>query len=78
VAKVEVRVDDAPWKEAVLGDAVGNDTWRQWRYDWQATSGRHTIAARATTDDGEVQTGDQAEVFPDGATGWHTVSVRIS
>jgi DMSO/TMAO reductase YedYZ molybdopterin-dependent catalytic subunit len=77
VDRVEARIDDGSWHDAVLGDAVGDDTWRQWRYDWDATAGKHTIAVRATTSDGEVQTGEQADVFPDGATGWHTVTVRI-
>ena len=77
VSKVEVRVDDGPWHEAVLGDAVGDDTWRQWRYDWDATAGKHRLAVRATTSDGELQTEESAPVFPDGATGWHSVGVTI-
>jgi hypothetical protein len=77
VDRVEVRVDEGPWHEAVLGDAVGDDTWRQWRYDWEAIKGRHSLSVRATTHDGEVQPEEVTPVFPDGATGWHTVGVDI-
>lgn len=78
VDRVEVRVDDRPWEDAQLGAGLGNDTWRQWRYDWDATPGKHQLAVRATTEDGEGQPYLRAGPFPSGATGWHTVSVRVT
>ncbi|MCU1375550.1 MAG: molybdopterin-binding oxidoreductase [Actinomycetia bacterium] len=77
IERVEVRVDDGAWRDAVLAEAVGADTWRQWHYDWDAPVGRHQLMVRATAGDGEVQTGDEALPFPNGATGWHTVGVRV-
>jgi hypothetical protein len=74
---VEVKVDDGAWHDAELAAADGVDTWRQWRWDWDPKPGRHQLTVRATANDGEVQTGDQAPPFPDGATGWHTVGVRV-
>jgi DMSO/TMAO reductase YedYZ molybdopterin-dependent catalytic subunit len=74
---VEVKVNDGAWHDAELAAADGVDTWRQWRWDWAAKPGRHQLTVRATANDGEVQTGDQAPPFPDGATGWHTVGVRV-
>ena len=35
--------------------------------------GEHMLRVRATDRDGVVQTGVEADVLPDGATGWHTV-----
>ncbi|MGB5934849.1 MAG: molybdopterin-dependent oxidoreductase [Ornithinimicrobium sp.] len=75
VEKVEVRVDDGDWMEADLSGEVSIDTWRQWRLDWDAPAGDHTIAVRATNADGETQTEETAPVAPDGATGWHTIDV---
>jgi DMSO/TMAO reductase YedYZ molybdopterin-dependent catalytic subunit len=75
---VEVRVDEGAWHEATLAPGGGVDTWRQWRWDWRATPGDHELQVRATTADGERQTGDEQEPFPDGATGWHTVRVEVS
>ncbi|MDR6906319.1 DMSO/TMAO reductase YedYZ molybdopterin-dependent catalytic subunit [Agromyces sp. 3263] len=78
VQAVEVQVDDGPWEPATLATAISDDTWVQWRYDWDATSGGHTLRVRATAADGEVQTADEQGVVPDGATGLHERSVQVS
>nr|WP_228512726.1 molybdopterin-dependent oxidoreductase [Clavibacter sp. VKM Ac-2872] len=75
IQKVEVRVDEGDWVEADLGDGVGTDTWRQWSYAWDATSGSHSVEVRATDTTGATQTSDEAPPAPDGATGWHRISV---
>ncbi|MCJ1676931.1 molybdopterin-dependent oxidoreductase [Streptomyces sp. APSN-46.1] len=77
IARVEVRVDGGPWRDARLGDADGVDTWRQWVWPWEATPGRHSLEVRATDGTGAVQTGERTGTLPDGATGWHTVAVRV-
>ena len=76
IAKVEVGIDDV-WHTAELAQVTGPDTWRQWLYRWDATPGTHQVAVRATNADGELQTADQAPPAPDGATGWHTVSIKV-
>lgn len=75
VARVEVSVDEGPWREAELATPLSADTWVQWRLDWRATPGTHVLSVRATSADGEVQTAQLADVVPDGATGHHTVTV---
>ncbi|MFI9553374.1 molybdopterin-dependent oxidoreductase [Nonomuraea endophytica] len=77
VDAVEVRVDGGAWQQARLAQAPTADTWRQWALDWQATPGEHTIQVRATDAAGRTQTEQKAPVAPDGASGWHTVSVRV-
>jgi DMSO/TMAO reductase YedYZ molybdopterin-dependent catalytic subunit len=77
ISRVEVRVDDGGWVAAEVADTVGPDTWRQWRYVWDASPGDHLVAVRATDADGVVQVGEQTPVAPDGATGWHTISLTI-
>jgi DMSO/TMAO reductase YedYZ molybdopterin-dependent catalytic subunit len=79
VHAVEVRVDDGPWQQATLGASYSNDTWRLWSFDWQAAQpGNHSLTVRATDNTGAVQTSDQADPVPDGATGWHTVSFTVA
>jgi DMSO/TMAO reductase YedYZ molybdopterin-dependent catalytic subunit len=78
VAKVEVRVDGGPWKPAELGPDGGNDYWRQWVYRWDAEPGQHTIAARVTSGDGEVQIAATAEPFPGGSSGIHEFLVSVA
>lgn len=77
IAKVEVRIDDGEWVEARLGDDYSIDTWRQWVYEWEATSGEHRVQVRATDRAGDTQTDDIAPVAPDGATGHHTIVVEV-
>ncbi|MBE7187576.1 MAG: molybdopterin-dependent oxidoreductase [Jatrophihabitans endophyticus] len=77
VAEVQVQVDDGPWQKARLGSVPEDDTWRQWVFPWTPQrSGEHRIRVRAVNADGLVQTSTSRDVFPSGATGLHTVTVR--
>jgi DMSO/TMAO reductase YedYZ molybdopterin-dependent catalytic subunit len=75
---VEVRVDDGPWQAAELGAEASVDTWRQWVFRWDAAPGQHRLAVRAVDGTSAVQTGDEAPPAPDGATGWHTITVDVT
>jgi hypothetical protein len=77
VDAVEVRVDNGPWQQARLAAVPGIDTWRQWVWDWDATPGGHTLAARATDATGYTQTAGQAPPVPDGASGYPSVGVTV-
>jgi DMSO/TMAO reductase YedYZ molybdopterin-dependent catalytic subunit len=74
---VEVRVDGGPWQRAELGAVPSTATWRQWVWRWNADEGRHDLDVRAITSDGEAQTEQERPPAPDGATGWHRVSVTV-
>ncbi|MEV6815498.1 molybdopterin-dependent oxidoreductase [Micromonospora sp. NPDC051296] len=78
IRRVEVRVDGGPWQEAELASTISVDTWVQWSWRWQASPGEHTLQVRATDSTGETQTGQRQDVAPDGATGWHTVTLTVS
>ncbi|GMA95123.1 putative oxidoreductase [Pseudolysinimonas kribbensis] len=75
VRSVEVRIDGGPWQTAELSTPISADTWVQWRLPWHPEHGSHTIAVRARGADGELQTAARADVVPDGATGYHTITV---
>ena len=78
IERVEVRVDDGPWRDAELAAAVNDVTWRQWKWPWDTAGlspGRHQLTVRATEAGGRVQTEERARPFPDGASGWHSVAV---
>lgn len=77
ITRVEVRVDDGPWKDADLAAQHSPDTWRQWSYRWQAAAGGHTLTVRATDGTASVQTEERARTIPDGASGWHSVFVTV-
>ncbi|QHY94595.1 Sulfoxide reductase catalytic subunit YedY precursor [Streptomyces sp. S4.7] len=77
IERVEVRVDGGEWNPAELAAANSTDTWRQWRWEWPATSGSHTLEVRATDRDGDTQTDKRVGTVPDGATGRHSVVVTV-
>jgi DMSO/TMAO reductase YedYZ molybdopterin-dependent catalytic subunit len=78
IAKVEVSIDGGDWQPAMLASTPGIDTWRQWWLKWDATSGQHQIRARATDATGQLQTANQQDVFPRGATGYPQTTVTVS
>ncbi len=77
IEAVQVRVDRGPWQEARLAAVPGLDTWRQWVWEWDATSGGHVLEARATDKTGYTQTSALAPPEPNGATGYPMVSVPV-
>jgi len=78
VKEVEVRVDDGEWQPADLAAEVDLNTWRMWRLELALRPGEHRLQVRATDASGYTQTDAQAPPAPDGATGWHTVSVTVT
>ncbi|MBN9170530.1 MAG: molybdopterin-dependent oxidoreductase [Microbacterium sp.] len=77
VSKVEVSIDEGPWREATLAAAISDDPWVQWMMPWTATKGEHFIRCRATNKHGETQTQTQAQPAPDGASGWPEILIQV-
>lgn len=78
IRAVEVRVDDGEWQPAELAAEVDVNTWRMWRVRVDLPSGQHRIQVRATDANGYTQTDAPAPPAPNGATGWHTISVTVN
>jgi DMSO/TMAO reductase YedYZ molybdopterin-dependent catalytic subunit len=77
IQKVEVQIDGGPWQEATLAAPINADTWVQWSLDWDATSGSHTLAVRATDRAGRLQEEKRRPIAPNGSTGWQSTLVRV-
>jgi hypothetical protein len=78
ISAVEVQIDDGPWLPAELGEALSDDTWRQWAVRWSPTAaGRTSIRCRAIDGDGVIQTAERSEPLPDGASGHHQIVVFV-
>jgi len=77
ITRVEVQVDEEPWIEATLGESLGVNAWRQWSARYTFGEGTHRIRVRATDATGDTQTEVRTNVAPDGASGWHTIAVRV-
>jgi DMSO/TMAO reductase YedYZ molybdopterin-dependent catalytic subunit len=76
VSRVEVAIDGV-WRDARLSAPISDTTWVQWVTDWAADPGRHEIMVRATDGTGAVQAEQRSPPAPDGARGWHTISVNV-
>ena len=76
VSMVEVRIDEGEWRAAEVATPISDATWVQWVYRWEAEAGSHLIQVRATDGDGAVQTDERTPPAPDGARGYHTISVN--
>jgi DMSO/TMAO reductase YedYZ molybdopterin-dependent catalytic subunit len=76
ISKVEVGIDDS-WSEARISSPISKATWVQWLFDWDATPGQHSISVRATDGTGALQDEIPSRPAPDGARGWHMVSVNV-
>jgi DMSO/TMAO reductase YedYZ molybdopterin-dependent catalytic subunit len=78
VSRVEVQVDDGAWQEAELAVAISDATWVQWRFPWDAAPGEHLLKVRATDGEGDLQEERVTRPPPDGARGYHTISVSVA
>jgi hypothetical protein len=85
VQGVQVRFADAdgdagpgPWLDAELGGVPSNDTWVQWVYRYDGEPGKYVIQARAIDGDGEPQPEEPRSVAPDGAQGYHRITLVIT
>lgn len=78
IAKVELSADSGrSWREARLRRPTGPYAWVLWSADADLAAGDHTLVVRATDGAGQTQTRDVAPPAPDGATGWHSVPIRL-
>jgi DMSO/TMAO reductase YedYZ molybdopterin-dependent catalytic subunit len=79
ISKVEVAID-GQWRDCTLATPISDATWVQWNHAWDALAagpGDHRIEVRATDGNGEIQSANVTPPAPDGARGYHSISVRI-
>jgi DMSO/TMAO reductase YedYZ molybdopterin-dependent catalytic subunit len=73
IRAVEISLDGGSWQKADVAPGPTDDTWVQWAHTTRVAAGDHRVRVRAIGKDGEVQTGVERGVLPDGATGHHEV-----
>jgi DMSO/TMAO reductase YedYZ molybdopterin-dependent catalytic subunit len=78
VSAVELRVDGGDWRAADLGGAPSADTWVQWAHRLEAAPGRHVVEARALDGAGDPQPEEPRPVAPNGAQGYHRITIDIT
>ncbi len=79
VAAVEVRVQGGDWQRATISTPLSNATWVQWRFDWDPPApGIYELAVRAIDGTGAVQEERSTRPAPDGARGYHWLTVQVA
>jgi DMSO/TMAO reductase YedYZ molybdopterin-dependent catalytic subunit len=72
ISKVELQLDDGPWREAELRTPLSHLTWVVWRYEWPFDHGKHTFTVRCYEGDSTPQIAAPSPVEPSGATGLYS------
>jgi DMSO/TMAO reductase YedYZ molybdopterin-dependent catalytic subunit len=77
IAKIEVSTDGGTtWKTAQVKDPLSKYTWVLWTAGYAPPNKEnYSIVVRATDKTGKVQTTEMSPPFPNGATGYHTITV---
>ncbi len=78
VDRVEVRVDAGDWTAARLAPPLSDATWVQWHTELALEPGTHQLRVRAVDGEGGLQPEGPAPPTPDGAEGWHTITVEVA
>ncbi len=69
VSRVELRVDDGPWRAAEIRTPLSQMTWVIWRYDWPFEPGKHTFTVRCYDGSNTPQIVEAMPPAPSGASG---------
>jgi DMSO/TMAO reductase YedYZ molybdopterin-dependent catalytic subunit len=79
VSKVEISVDgEATWREAKILYSRSPLAWTLWDYNWNPERpGDYTLVVRATDGAGALQIKERRPTVPEGATGYHRITVTI-
>ncbi len=77
ISKVEVSTDGGTtWKTAQIKDPLSKYTWVLWTAGYVPPNNKnYNIVVRATDKSGKTQTTEMNQPFPNGATGYHSITV---
>jgi hypothetical protein len=80
IRAVEVSFDDgASWRPATLQDEIAPLSWRFWTIRWRPErSGSLSVLVRAIDGRGERQSAVRTDPFPNGASGYHRIFLRVA
>lgn len=78
ISAVEVSFDDGrTWHRASVKPPLGKHTWVLWATLWEARPGRYVLKVRARDGLGTLQDSRPRPPLPEGATGYHTITVTV-
>lgn len=80
ISRVEVSTDNSStWVAAEVRPPLSDNSWALWHSSWTPqVPGRFDVVVRAVDGTGREQTSTAHSAFPDGVTGLHRVTVRVT
>ncbi|MDR7518545.1 MAG: molybdopterin-dependent oxidoreductase [Armatimonadota bacterium] len=79
IQEVEFSTDGGKtWSRAEVKKALGPYTWVLWAAVWTPSGpGEYTLKVRAKDGTGVIQSSQETPTLPDGASGYHTIRIRV-
>jgi DMSO/TMAO reductase YedYZ molybdopterin-dependent catalytic subunit len=78
INKVEISLDDGKtWEDALMKPALSQNAWNLWVLRKSLAPGTYLVKARAVDGNNDVQTSEEADPLPAGATGYHSIVLRV-
>lgn len=79
ISEVDVSLDAGKtWQRATLKQPLSQFTWVLWELSWQPKPGNYTVVVRAVDLQGNVQDPNQEGTLPNGASGYHSITLTAS
>ncbi|HEX7736667.1 MAG TPA: molybdopterin-dependent oxidoreductase [Ktedonobacteraceae bacterium] len=79
ISEVDVSLDKGQtWQRATLKQPLSALTWVLWEIPWQPKAGNYTVIVRAVDFQGNVQDPTQQGTLPNGASGYHSITITAS
>ena len=72
------QIDSGEWEQAELATVEADETWVQWRYEWDAPVGDWVLSVRATDKSGFTQGFEMVPAAPDGAEGYDSSVTQVA
>jgi hypothetical protein len=66
------------WHQAQLQSEFSPYSWRFWQLSANLGTGQYRVAVRARDGQGTVQTATPAPTLPNGADGYHTITIDVA
>jgi sulfite oxidase len=76
IKSVELKVNNKEWIPAELYRQLSPLTWVLWVAELEIPPGKSTVTVRAMDGEGKLQTEESSAPHPDGASGYHSITIK--
>jgi hypothetical protein len=78
IDRVEISLDNgASWEPALLKPALSQNAWNLWVFRKDLGPGTYLVKSRAVDGNGDLQSAEEMEPFPEGSNGYHSIVLRV-